>query len=266
MVDIYTVVPGIFANPVVGSIYLTPSASLRWFRSQAFGCTGFEAERELGDCEHFHRGIDIARGPDGCGDNLLAPAAGTVVGSGTMADGNMFVVLRHPGGWASGSAHLQSPAIVVAGQRVAKGQKIGYVGRSGRATGCHDHFAIKSSFPTSGVSALSFWGDVNGKWEEPWRRLQQNVTAFLEGSGCNVRTAPKTGAATLYAVSRADGTIRRVSDNADLGPTNAPRKWGGQVVGGAWSMPDGQSGSTWERLWIDHAYRYLATGVITRSV
>jgi murein DD-endopeptidase MepM/ murein hydrolase activator NlpD len=41
--------------------------------------------------------------------------------------------------------HMLSPPLVETGQRVFTGQKIGEVGETGRATGCHLHFELWSA-------------------------------------------------------------------------------------------------------------------------
>jgi len=51
------------------------------------------------------------------------------------------VKINHLDGFSSIYMHLDS-YVVSAGQNVSQGQKIGYVGKSGVATGYHLHFGI----------------------------------------------------------------------------------------------------------------------------
>jgi murein DD-endopeptidase MepM/ murein hydrolase activator NlpD len=54
-----------------------------------------------------------------------------------------IVKIRHNGTYSSAYAHMNSFAKgITRGSRVRQGQVIGYVGRSGRATGPHLHFAM----------------------------------------------------------------------------------------------------------------------------
>jgi murein DD-endopeptidase MepM/ murein hydrolase activator NlpD len=91
---------------------------------------------------HFHDGIDIGAP---LGTVVTAPAAGRVTFVGHLPDGAMVVVIQHDDGFASLSAHLDdafAPPPVRAGDRVARGAVIGYVGMTGITTGPHLHFAL----------------------------------------------------------------------------------------------------------------------------
>lgn len=252
----------IFGNPVRGVIYLSPGTidgRARWFRSQRFGCTGFSWEPPLGSCAHYHRAIDIARGPAGCDDDMLAAQAGTVFYAGTLNDGAKSVLIRHANGYASGACHMASIS-VSKGQVVARGQKIGTVGSTGHSTGCHDHMALKGSFPTwAGVN--EFYRDLVGKWLDIWPLLAQNVTVRPKGAGVNIRNAP---GGAIYATTQSDGRIHRRSDNSDRGATSAARKWDWTVTGPSYSV-GGTTSNRWEKMWLDGAYRYVASLLAVRS-
>jgi murein DD-endopeptidase MepM/ murein hydrolase activator NlpD len=68
------------------------------------------------------------------------------------------VYINHGGGLVTGYFHL-SRVDVVAGERVARGQRIGGVGRSGRATGPHLHWIARYGAIT--VDPLSLLGPVS---------------------------------------------------------------------------------------------------------
>jgi murein DD-endopeptidase MepM/ murein hydrolase activator NlpD len=87
-----------------------------------------------------HEGIDIA-GPRGT--PFVAISEGIVRYSGRKIRGyGNMIVIEHPGEVFSVYAHNQKN-LVRRGQRVKRGQKIGLIGRSGRATGSHLHFEIR---------------------------------------------------------------------------------------------------------------------------
>jgi len=93
-----------------------------------------------GEPGSYHSGIDIA---PGAGTPFAAPASGVVVlaREGFSLEGNL-IIIDH--GMGLNSAFLHASRIVVdEGDRVEKGQHIGNVGSSGRATGPHLHWSLK---------------------------------------------------------------------------------------------------------------------------
>jgi murein DD-endopeptidase MepM/ murein hydrolase activator NlpD len=86
----------------------------------------------------FHQGIDISTDK---GDPVYATADATVVTAGWTGDYGNLVVLRHAFGLVTRYGHL-SKFIVSIGQNVKRGDVIGYVGATGRATGSHLHYEI----------------------------------------------------------------------------------------------------------------------------
>jgi murein DD-endopeptidase MepM/ murein hydrolase activator NlpD len=88
----------------------------------------------------FHSGIDFAIS---CGTPIHAAGNGTVVFAGFDGGGyGNYVILNHGGGFATLYGH-QSAIAVSAGQAVTAGQVIGYVGSTGKSTGCHVHFEVR---------------------------------------------------------------------------------------------------------------------------
>jgi len=75
------------------------------------------------------------------GTPLLAVNAGKVIFAGTMGGYGKVVKIKHKAGYVSLYAH-QSRIRVKRGQKVKKGQIIGYVGSTGRSTGPHLHFGL----------------------------------------------------------------------------------------------------------------------------
>ncbi len=87
----------------------------------------------------LHTGIDIAASS---GTSIWAADGGTVVYA-TWVDGyGNTVAIDHGGGISTLYAHQSSTAVSY-GQRVKKGQVIGYVGSTGYSTGPHLHFEVR---------------------------------------------------------------------------------------------------------------------------
>lgn len=112
--------------------------------SQEFGCTGFKWEPPYGSCSHFHNGIDIAVPMY---TPIYAAGPGKVIWSGRSPYSSAWIVIiAHSSHLVSWYAHVDNkghkPA-VQAGQYVAKGQLIAYVGMTGMTTGPHLHWAVQ---------------------------------------------------------------------------------------------------------------------------
>jgi murein DD-endopeptidase MepM/ murein hydrolase activator NlpD len=85
-----------------------------------------------------HSGLDIAA-PEGA--PVLAPAAGVVLETGDYFFNGNTILLDHGQGLVSMYNHL-SRIDVVKGMAVARGQRIGAIGKTGRVTGAHLHWTV----------------------------------------------------------------------------------------------------------------------------
>ncbi|MFO7951342.1 MAG: M23 family metallopeptidase [Bacillota bacterium] len=91
-----------------------------------------------GDGYQFHSGVDIAGSH---GSSIRATADGEVVFSGYRGSLGNVLILCHGNDYETLYAHLEDFA-VNKGDEMEKGEKIGYMGRSGRTTGTHLHYEV----------------------------------------------------------------------------------------------------------------------------
>jgi murein DD-endopeptidase MepM/ murein hydrolase activator NlpD len=87
----------------------------------------------------FHSGVDISTS---YGRPILAPADGVVDFASFMNGYGRLVTIDHGHGLTTRFGHLSAFA-VIAGERVHRGEVIGYVGSSGRTTSPHLHYEVR---------------------------------------------------------------------------------------------------------------------------
>lgn len=109
----------------------------------------------------LHTGVDLR---DAFGTDVRATADGKVVSAGAAGGYGVMIELDHGSGLSTRYAHLSSTA-VSPGDHVTKGQVIGQVGATGRATGPHLHYETR----------------IDGEPVDPLRFLQagQHLAAAL---------------------------------------------------------------------------------------
>ena len=88
----------------------------------------------------FHAGLDI-----GAADGTAVHAAreGTVEEVGTSDQLGLYVAVTHPGGYQTLYGHLSAINVII-GEPVRTGFILGAVGHTGRATGPHLHFEVRT--------------------------------------------------------------------------------------------------------------------------
>lgn len=88
----------------------------------------------------MHQGIDFAAPT---GTPILAAGNGYIKKRGYLGSYGNYVLIQHNKEYASAYAHMSRFATGLStGSRVKQGQVIGYIGRTGRATGPHLHYEI----------------------------------------------------------------------------------------------------------------------------
>jgi murein DD-endopeptidase MepM/ murein hydrolase activator NlpD len=99
------------------------------FRRNPFGGRAYE----------FHPGMDI----DGeRGDQVVAPANGTIIWAGYKGGYGNMVEIDHGNGLTTCYGHMSKIEAEV-GESVTRGQLIGLIGSTGRSTGPHLHFEVR---------------------------------------------------------------------------------------------------------------------------
>lgn len=90
---------------------------------------------------HYRNALDIA---NACGTPVAAAAEGLVLdvaASGWNGGYGSYVYMEHPNGTKTKYAHLEKVSVEI-GDYLKQGDKIGTIGRTGEATGCHLHFEV----------------------------------------------------------------------------------------------------------------------------
>lgn len=90
--------------------------------------------------QQFHNGVDLA---SPSGSDILAAYDGTVVSATYNASMGNYIMINHGDGLITIYMHA-SKLLVSEGDEVSRGQKIALVGSTGRSTGPHLHFSVRS--------------------------------------------------------------------------------------------------------------------------
>lgn len=111
----------------------------------------------------FHAGIDIAAP---FGTPVRAPADGVVLKAGLGNGYGREILIDHGNGIDTLYGHLSGFAVTT-GERVRRGQVIGYLGDSGRSTGPHLHYEVR----------------IHNAPVNPHKYLRETVTQFADAGG-----------------------------------------------------------------------------------
>lgn len=120
-----------------------------------------------------HRGVDYAAP---IGTKVKATAEGTVAFVGVQTGYGNVVILKHPGHFSTLYGHLSRFAYGLhTGQRIAQGEVIAYVGKTGWATGPHLHYEFRVDGTPRNPARISLPDDAM-----PISNAQRD--AFLKGT------------------------------------------------------------------------------------
>ena len=108
-----------------------------------------------------HQGQDVFAK---CGTPIVAALAGSVTTVKWHDRAGHYVVIKAADGTSQAYMHLREAAVVKRGEAVAAGPRLGRVGATGRATGCHLHFELwtapgwyEGGKPIDPLPALKRW-------------------------------------------------------------------------------------------------------------
>jgi murein DD-endopeptidase MepM/ murein hydrolase activator NlpD len=127
--------PGQLARPVPGRV------------SSGFG----KRVHPISKTVKMHNGVDMNASQ---GDRIIAAHDGVVILSGVKGGYGNTVIIDHGGGMVTLYAH-QSKLGVSVGQKVTRGQTIGWIGSTGQSTGPHLHFEVRINGRP--VNPVSYW-------------------------------------------------------------------------------------------------------------
>lgn len=128
-----------------------------------------------------HSGIDMI-GKNYAADYIISIDDGVVKSTGYSKKGSGYYVYVSHGDYLVIYAHMKKGSIVVKkGQRIKKGQVIGYMGTTGNSTGVHLHISIKHNNVL--VDPLPF---LQGK------SFDDNIRYVFNCDNLNVRYGPGT--------------------------------------------------------------------------
>jgi murein DD-endopeptidase MepM/ murein hydrolase activator NlpD len=103
-----------------------------------------------------HNGLDIAIT---AGTPIVAADSGKIIWSGWRTDGLGYcVIIDHGNGLTTIYGHMIRQPPVYVGQYVSRGQRIGNIGSTGRSTGPHVHFMVKSGGGRNYRNPLAYLG------------------------------------------------------------------------------------------------------------
>ena len=119
--------------------------------------------RDLWGEQNFHKGIDIVGPKKGsiAGANIYASADGTVLTAKYSSSYGYYVLIDHGNKVSTLYAHC-SKLLVKVGDKVERGQVIGYVGLTGMTDGYHLHYEVRYNGSTT--DPLQKNGNSNESW------------------------------------------------------------------------------------------------------
>jgi murein DD-endopeptidase MepM/ murein hydrolase activator NlpD len=153
----------------------------------------------------MHTGVDFHAA---MGQPIVAVADGRVVRAGRAGGYGNQVMLEHAGGLKTSYSHMSRFA-VHSGQRVHRGQVIGYAGATGLATGPHVHYEVFKDGHRVNPMSVRFTSRA------------QLAGADLAGFRAKLRSLRATPLGSQRVEAAAASTAPATPDTAAAGPRRA---------------------------------------------
>jgi len=158
----------------------------------------------------MHSGMDFG---GGYGAPIYAVSDGVVTIAGRHGGFGNYVKLSHGGGLGTGYGHMSRIA-VRSGQRVTRGQVIGYIGSTGLSTGPHLHYELYRNGRAVNPASVTFVtrAALEGKELAAFRARIRSMLSITPGAALTPiapmqAEGPKLGSLADVASKRADGGI-----------------------------------------------------------
>ena len=145
--------PDSIPKPKLGVLSWPKSKPIRV--TQEYGRTAFAVKNAYRYGRPFHNGVDISAN---VGEKVLSAQSGEVIGLGntdikrTCQSWGKWVLIEHENGLTTIYAHLSHIA-VSKGQKLTRGEILGYSGNTGFSTNPHIHFGLYAS---SGIKIVPY--------------------------------------------------------------------------------------------------------------
>lgn len=165
-----------------------------------------------------HNGIDLV-GTNSTLDYIIAHTDGTVVAvrkncNATYKTGGSYgnyVKIKHSNGYYTLYAHLKYGSVTVnTGDRVSKGQVIGYMGNTGHSFGAHLHFEVRNNKDTK-IDPTPY---INANLPEPKVTVNNKYTTGNYKTLYNMKV--RTGAGTNYRAKKKSELTKNGQKNATV--------------------------------------------------
>ncbi len=193
----------------------TTGGTTQWFEASGVGKTRGEMLRPVsgavtsGFGRRFHPVLGYARMHSGVdlrahyGDPIFAVADAVVTYSGRHGGHGNFVKLQHSGGIATGYAHMSRIA-ARNGQRVRRGQIIGYVGSTGLSTGPHLHYELYRGGRAVNPFSITYIerAQLSGAELANFKAVLRNLMAVKPGAALGQLTTARSDTAPAREIDR----------------------------------------------------------------